>query len=102
MTRAGQEVASRRADRWLGWGHNDQTNMATLSDRVTQNVAGRFYVDSTCIDCDQCRATAPEFFGRNDDGLSFVQRQPVTAEEIALLEQVAAECATNSIGNDGQ
>ncbi len=76
--------------------------MATLTERVPQNVAGAYYVDTTCIDCDQCRTMAPEFFGRHEDGLSFVLRQPVTPEEIATVEEVMAACAVNSIGNDGQ
>jgi ferredoxin len=75
--------------------------MATLSEKLPTNVAGTYYVDSTCIDCDQCRVMAPEFFGRTDDGLSFVQRQPITAEEIALMAETAEACATGSIGNDG-
>lgn len=76
--------------------------MANLSDRNADNVPGTFYVDSSCIDCDQCRVTAPDFFGRNaDTGLTFVQRQPVTAEEIALVEEAMGACATESIGSDG-
>ena len=76
--------------------------MATLTDRLPENVAGRFYVDSSCIDCDQCRVQAPDFFQRNaDTGFSIVTRQPVTPDEVALLEQVAADCATCSIGTDG-
>ena len=76
--------------------------MATLTDRLPENITGRFYVDSSCIDCDQCRTQAPEFFARNaDSGFSMVIRQPVTPEEIALLEQVANDCATCSIGSDG-
>ncbi len=75
--------------------------MATLTDRLPLNVAGRFFVDSSCIDCDQCRTEAPDFFGRDaDNGTSYVQRQPVTAEEIAQVEQAAANCATNSIGDE--
>ena len=75
--------------------------MATLSDRLSTNIAGRFYVDSSCIDCDQCRTDAPEFFGRDgDNGTSFVLRQPVTPEEIAAVQQAATNCATASIGDD--
>ena len=60
--------------------------MATLTDRLSINVAGRFYVDSSCIDCDQCRTEAPEFFGRDtDNGTSYVKRQPVTPEEWAHI-----------------
>jgi len=76
--------------------------MATLSERLPENAPGRYYVDASCIDCDQCRALAPQFFTRQEDsGLSLVSRQPETAEEIALVEEVITSCATSSIGNDG-
>lgn len=81
---------------------NTSNNMATLSDRLPENVAGRYYVDSSCIDCDQCRALAPEFFVRHEDsGLSYLQRQPESPEEIARVEDILNTCATASIGNDG-
>ncbi len=77
--------------------------MATLSERLTDNVAGRYYTDSTCIDCDQCRVIAPELFERNaDTGMSFVKKQPITDAEVALAEEAMAACSTESIGNDGQ
>jgi ferredoxin len=75
--------------------------MANLSDRLPNNVPGQYYVDSTCIDCDQCRVQAPDFFARDDNGFSYIVRQPATAEEVSLLEEVIAGCATSSIGNDG-
>ncbi|MBI2517282.1 MAG: ferredoxin [Opitutae bacterium] len=76
--------------------------MALLADRLPKNVAGRFYVDSSCIDCDQCRTQAPDFFSRDEDaGTSLVCRQPVTPEEIALVQEAANGCATGSIGDDG-
>ena len=75
--------------------------MATLLDRIPQNSAGKYYVDSSCIDCDKCRALAPDFFGRTEDGLSFVIKQPVTPEEIASVEQAMEACATTSVGSDG-
>ena len=77
--------------------------MANPSDRTPENVAGRYYVDSSCIDCDQCRVMAPDIFARNPDtGLGYVKRQPGTDEELALAEEVLAACATGSIGNDGE
>ncbi len=76
--------------------------MATLLDRVPQNAVGKYYVDTSCIDCDQCRAIAPELFGRTEDGMSFLIRQPVTAEEIATADEALDSCATCSIGNDGE
>jgi ferredoxin len=75
--------------------------MATLTDRLPLNVAGRFYVDSSCIDCDQCRNEAPAFFARDaESGSSYVKAQPVTAEDIELVQQVATNCATASIGDE--
>jgi len=77
-------------------------HMATLIERLPENAPGLYYVDGTCIDCDQCRASAPEFFGRNTEtSLSYMLRQPVTPEEIALVEEVIGACATDSIGRDG-
>ena len=76
--------------------------MATLSDRLSQNLPGAYYVDASCIDCDQCRVTAPHIFARDEEsGLSFVRQQPATAEEVAMVDQAINECATCSIGNDG-
>ena len=76
--------------------------MAEQNDRLAQNVPGRYYVDSTCIDCDICRNTTPDFFRRDEEiGMSIVYRQPVTPEERALAEDAKQGCPTDSIGNDG-
>ncbi len=76
--------------------------MATPSDRNPGNAPGPYYVDSSCIDCDQCRAMAPELFARDaDTGLGYVKRQPATQEEIDLAEEALNACATSSIGHDG-
>jgi ferredoxin len=76
--------------------------MAERTDRLAQNVAGDYYVDSTCVDCDLCRNTAPDFFRRDEEtGFSVVYRQPVAPEEIGLAEQAKQDCPTESIGNDG-
>lgn len=34
--------------------------MADIDEKTPLNVPGKFYVDSSCIDCDLCRETAPE------------------------------------------
>lgn len=76
--------------------------MANPNERNPDNVSGRYYIDSSCIDCDQCRVMAPDFFARNaDTGLGYVKRQPLTDDEITLAEEALAACATSSIGNDG-
>jgi len=76
--------------------------MAELIHKTSENVSGPYYVDDTCVDCDQCRSTAPDFFTRHDArGYTYVRRQPQTPEEIALAEDARLSCPSDSIGNDG-
>ena len=49
--------------------------MADVANKYAENVAGPFYVDDQCIDCDLCRETAPGSFKRNDDGGSYLRLQ---------------------------
>ena len=75
--------------------------MANRNERLPENVPGPYYVDSTCIDCDLCRTTAPDFFSRHDEiGFSIVLRQPMTPDEIEKAEEARLGCPTESIGND--
>jgi ferredoxin len=76
--------------------------MADSNDRVTENAGGEYYVDTQCIDCDVCRDTAPDNFTRSDDnGYSFVYKQPLDEEERALCEEALAACPVEAIGSDG-
>ncbi len=76
--------------------------MADRNDRVAENVAGAYYVDSLCIDCDVCRDTAPDNFTRSDaKGYSYVFKQPQTEEERALCDEALASCPVEAIGDDG-
>lgn len=76
--------------------------MAEPKLRTPENVPGAYYVDDTCIDCDQCRSQAPDFFQRLDSvGYTIVHRQPQTPGEIALAEEAREGCPTDSIGRDG-
>lgn len=76
--------------------------MAELEDKLPENVPGRFYVDRNCIDCDVCRDTSPKNFTREDEnGYSYVYRQPVTTEELELCEEAMNVCPVEAIGNDG-
>lgn len=77
--------------------------MASKQQKTPENAPGTFYVDDTCIDCDLCRNTAPDFFKRFDEGgYTVVVRQPQTPEGIALAEEALTGCPTDSIGNDGR
>lgn len=76
--------------------------MANKADKWEPNVSGKFFVDQQCIDCDLCRETAPGFFTRHDEGgYSFVHKQPVTEDDIALCMEALEGCPVEAIGNDG-
>ena len=76
--------------------------MADPQDKVADNVAGRYYVDSQCIDCDVCRVTAPANFQREETrGYSYIFRQPGGAEEEAQCQEAMDSCPVEAIGDDG-
>ena len=71
--------------------------MALLTRRHKQNVAGEFYVDTSCIDCDLCRQIAPHTF--NDVGdQSVVYRQPESESDVSEALKALVTCPTASIG----
>src|SRR5215831_16814639 len=73
--------------------------MARLADRLPENVPGEFYVDRSCIDCDQCRQIAPASFARADAaGASYVHRQPDSPEGERRALAALVTCPTSSIG----
>ena len=76
--------------------------MAELEDKYEDNVKGRYFVDLQCIDCDLCRETAPDNFKRNEeDGYSYVYKQPETEEEEILCAESLAGCPVEAIGDCG-
>jgi ferredoxin len=76
--------------------------MPDPTDKNPLNVPGPYYNDHTCTDCDLCREIAPEIFTRDDrEALTYVWKQPSTAEEIAKAEDARLSCPSETIGNDG-
>src|SRR5205809_2263785 len=71
--------------------------MANLKKRVPENVAGDFFVDSTCIDCDACRQIAPAVFGEAS-ATSFVKAQPQSTADRRQALRALLACPTGSIG----
>jgi ferredoxin len=71
--------------------------MASLTHRLTTNVAGDFFVDATCIDCDTCRWLAPRT-SDEADGQSRVYRQPSNDAEQHQARMALLACPTSSIG----
>ena len=71
--------------------------MALAEMSHAQNVAGDFFVDTTCIDCDLCRQIAPDTFSDIGDQ-SIVYHQPETAAEEFDALKALVTCPTASIG----
>ena len=77
--------------------------MANKENKYSDNINGRFYVDTQCIDCDLCRQTAPNNFDRNQSGgYSFVKKQPETPEEEVVCKEALEGCPVEAIGQDGE
>jgi ferredoxin len=77
--------------------------VADPRDKVADNVAGKYYVDTQCIDCDVCRVTAPGNFQRQEEkGYSYVFRQPSGKEEEAQCQEAMDCCPVEAIGSDGE
>ena len=75
--------------------------MADKENAYPDNVAGKYYVDDQCIDCDVCRQTAPDNFGHNEDeGYSFVTKQPETPDEEELCQEAMESCPVEAVGDD--
>ena len=71
--------------------------MADLKKRLSCNVEGEFFVDSTCIDCSVCREIAPSVFGDGPDSACVV-KQPEGEEELLPAFQSLISCPVGAIG----
>ena len=71
--------------------------MAQQENRLPQNTAGDFFVDSSCIDCDACRQIAPATF-HDHGGQSSVGLQPRNPAELERALMALVACPTASIG----
>lgn len=77
--------------------------MADPTAKLPENVSGQFYVDDQCIDCDACRATAPDNFARDDEkGYSYLSKQPENDTEKQLCIEALEGCPVEAIGDDGE
>jgi glyoxylase-like metal-dependent hydrolase (beta-lactamase superfamily II)/ferredoxin len=72
--------------------------MANRTRAAAENVAGSFFVDDTCIDCDTCRQIAPLTFV-DAGGHSVVQVQPEDPAALRAAARAVLCCPTNSIGS---
>ena len=75
--------------------------MADKSRKWPDNVPGKYFVDDQCIDCDACRAEAPDNFTRNDEnGYSYVFKQPATPQEETRCQAALEACPVEAIGKE--
>ncbi len=73
--------------------------MADSRKRLDANVAGSFFVDATCINCDACRQLAPETFSEVGE-YSAVVAQPTSARDRRRAYQALLACPVGSIGTE--
>jgi ferredoxin len=74
--------------------------MADLDAKVPDNVAGKYFVDEDCIDCDACRENAPNNFTRNEEeGYSYVYKQPENDLELKECAEALDGCPVEAIGD---
>jgi glyoxylase-like metal-dependent hydrolase (beta-lactamase superfamily II)/ferredoxin len=73
--------------------------MANQDKRLDSNIAGNFYVDATCINCDTCRQLAPRSFEEIGE-FSAVTTQPDSEESVHQAYQALLACPVGSIGTE--
>ena len=73
--------------------------MADEKKRLDSNVAGNFFVDATCINCDTCRQLAPMSF-EEVGKFSAVTTQPTGEGPTHQAYQALLACPVGSIGTE--
>ena len=73
--------------------------MADEKKRLDSNVAGNFFVDATCINCDTCRQLAPTSF-EEVGKFSAVTIQPIDDGPTHQAYQALLACPVGSIGTE--
>ena len=73
--------------------------MARIDQEHPLDAPGEWFIDTRCIGCDAARHWAPELIAADGDALSYVLRQPSTAEEHSAMWRAAVACPTQSIGH---
>ena len=69
--------------------------------RAAENVEGRFYVDTACLDCALCVELAPDTFAIAPGLYAYVKKQPETPEELAAARKALTNCCVEAIFEDG-
>ena len=76
--------------------------MANKNSKFSENVAGKYYVDSDCTGCNLCIDYAPlNFKMSDDDSHAYVSKQSENEEEEKACLEAMENCPVEAIGNDG-
>ena len=76
--------------------------MADKSQKQPENILGKYFVHTNCIDCDVSRQTAPNNFTQQaEKGYSYFYKQPTTPAEEAQCKEALESCPVEAIGSDG-
>lgn len=76
--------------------------MADLSQKWKDNIAGKYFVDQSCIACDACVLAAPNNFSMHEeDGHAFLTKQPGSTQEEAACKEAMEGCPVEAIGDNG-
>jgi ferredoxin len=60
-------------------------------------VEGRFATSEKCCRCELCFNLLPEVFAIDDQGRSYVKRQPITKEEQKKMDEARENCPISGI-----
>jgi len=73
--------------------------MADINEKWDDNVAGKWFVDKSCILCSVCATVAPDNFRESEQGdHDVVYKQPITDQELAACKDAKEQCPVESIG----
>jgi ferredoxin len=70
--------------------------------KTPQNVDGKVYVDTNCINCSLCPEIAPDIFATNhDEGFEYIKKQPQNRAEHKLVAEAIRLCPASAIQDNG-
>ena len=73
-----------------------------MAHKISENVQGRFYVDSNCINCSICSEIAPDNFMTNHDlDYEYICKQPGNTKEKDLIAEAIDLCPSDAIKDNG-
>ena len=65
------------------------------------NVLGKYYVTEYCLACENCQLAAPNNFCYDEQGQTYVFKQPSDFEEEIQCRRALLECPMEAIRDDG-